>query len=68
MTLLANYVAPPPGRAKIFGDDVDRQELVERLRTATPAEIKTYVENQVTSLASAKVLLAKILLVLSTTV
>jgi hypothetical protein len=52
-------------RNESFASDSERQELLARLHTATPVQIKNYVENNVTSLATAKTLLAKVLLVLS---
>lgn len=45
--------------------DPDAQDLLDRLSTATPAQVKAYVQANVTDLASAKLLLAKILLLLS---
>jgi hypothetical protein len=45
--------------------DVDLSDLRDRLRSASAAQIKTYVQNNVTDLASAKVLFAKILLLLA---
>jgi hypothetical protein len=65
----AAHAPPPPTpeqiRAETFNVDADRIEMLDRLRSATPAQIKTYVQNNVTDLASAKVVLAKILLILS---
>lgn len=65
-------VAPPPPeptadqlRVQSFDADSDRQELLNRLRSATPAQIKSYVTSSVTDLASARSLLTKVLLVLS---
>ncbi len=45
--------------------DTDYQDALARLKGATPAQIRTYVQNNVTDLASAKALLAKILIFLS---
>lgn len=63
------YVPPPPSpeavRDATFLSDVDRQDLMTRLTTATPAQIKNYVETNVTNLATAKTLLSKIILVLA---
>lgn len=46
--------------------DANYKDLVSKLKGATPAQIQTYVTNNVTDLPSAKVLLAKILLILGT--
>ena len=48
-----------------FMSDADRLDLVTRLKTATPNQIKNYVDSNVTDLASAKVLLMKMLLALA---
>jgi len=65
----AAHAPPPPTPTQIrvdeFNADADRIDLLNRLRSATPAQIKTYVTNNVTDLASARVLLMKILLILS---
>jgi hypothetical protein len=64
------YVPPPADPVQLrdaeFRLDTERQELLTKLTSATPAQIKAYVDAQVTSLASAKVLLAKMLLVMAT--
>lgn len=52
-------------REQTFVADTDRQELLNQLLTATPAQIKNYVNNNVTDLASAKILLSKIILLLA---
>ncbi len=66
------YVAPSPTaddiRVAAFLSDIDRQALVTAVQTATPAQIKTFVTNNVTDLASARVMLMKILLLISMTV
>jgi hypothetical protein len=49
-------------RFNVFRADTDRQDLVNNIAKKTPAQIKTYVQNNVTDLASAKILMAKILL------
>lgn len=53
-------------RDQAFKADIDLQDLLTRLTAATPAQLKNYVNNNVTDLASARVLLMKILLILST--
>lgn len=47
-------------------DDARRAALVAKLRTATAAEISQYVDDEVVDLASARTMLKRILLVLST--
>lgn len=58
-------VADETARIAGIHSDADCQELTNRLAGASAAQIKTYVQNNVTDLASAKVLLAKMLLVMS---
>lgn len=45
--------------------DAERAELLNRLKTATPAQIRTYVNNNVTDLASAKLMMARILVLIA---
>jgi len=52
-------------RKSSFDADATRADLLARLRTATPAQINTYVDANVTDLASARALFKKILLVLA---
>jgi hypothetical protein len=52
-------------REQTFVADTDRQDIISRLQTATPDQIKAYVQSNVTDLASAKTLLARTLLALS---
>lgn len=64
------YVEPPENIARkqreaAFNADTVRMDLLDRLRTATPTQINTYVDNQVTDLASARTMFKRILLVLS---
>ncbi len=54
-------------RKATFDADATRQELITQLSTATPAQINTYVNNNVTDLAGARALFKKILLVLANT-
>jgi len=42
-----------------------RDELVTKLKTATPAEIDTWVDNQVTDVASARLMFKRILLLIA---
>jgi hypothetical protein len=44
--------------------DANFQSLIGNFMTATPSQIQTYVNNNVTDLASAKALLAKILVIM----
>jgi hypothetical protein len=47
-----------------FDADATRADLLARLATATPAQINSYVDTNVTNLAEARTLLKRILLVL----
>jgi len=63
-------ILPPQGddyfaRRDQFTADTDLQDLLARVQAATPAQVKTYVNTNVTDLASAKILLAKIILLLA---
>lgn len=49
-----------------FKTDADRIDLINRLTSATPVQIKNYVDTNVTNLAAAKVLLTKMLLIMAT--
>jgi hypothetical protein len=51
----------PQQQVDIEGD-ADYWDLRDRFQSASPAQIKTYVQSNVTDLASAKTLLIKILL------
>lgn len=69
----APYVAPPPTavqlRAADFLSDVDRQAIVTQVADATPAQIKTYVNNNFPSLTVAeRLIIAKIILLVSMTI
>lgn len=55
-------------RDAAFTNDTERMILVERLRNATPAQIRTYMNNNVTDLASARLMLTRLALVLATIV
>lgn len=64
------YVRPPAEtvreeRQAAFDADATRADLLERLRNATPAQINTYVDSNVTNLADARALFKRILLVLA---
>jgi hypothetical protein len=52
-------------RQNTFYADIDIQDLLSKIQAATPAQIKTYVTNNVTDLASARVLLTKMLLLIA---
>ncbi len=66
------YVAPDPTadqiRAAAWLADADRQNLITQIANATPAQVKAYVNTNVTDLASAKVLLTKIILLVGMTI
>jgi hypothetical protein len=65
-----DYTAPTPTevREAAFATDADRIDLLNKLLAATPAQIKAYVQNNVTDLASARVMMMKILLLLATAI
>lgn len=48
--------------------DVDRQAIVAAIRNATPAQIKAYVNNNVTDLASARAMLRNLALLVALTI
>jgi hypothetical protein len=66
------YVAPAPTgdevRSAQFNSDTDRQDIVTAAANATPQQIKNYINNNVTDLASAKVMLIKLALLVSKTI
>lgn len=53
-------------RKASFDADATRADLMNRLATATPAQINSYVDANVTNIAEARALFKRILLVLST--
>lgn len=67
----APYVAPPPTAKKIRADafkaDIDRKALINAIKNATPAQIKTYINNNVTDLASARTMLYRLTLLVALT-
>jgi hypothetical protein len=60
---------PPPTEAEVRNDairtDPDNVAMIERLRSATPDQIRAYVNTNVTDMASAKAMMARILVLLS---
>lgn len=52
-------------RRAAFDADAFRADLLERLRSASPAQISAYVDNNVTNLVEARALFKRILLVLA---
>lgn len=48
--------------------DVRRQDMVDKLRTATPQQISDYIDSNVKDLASARAMLKRIVFVLATVV
>ena len=62
----APYVAPPPTpfelREAAFLADTTRAEMVDKLKNATPDQIKTYITNNVTNLAEARTMLIRLAL------
>lgn len=61
----APYVKPLPSaedhRAEIFKSDAGRADLMTRLRTATPAQIDAFIDNNVTTIAQARAVFKAIL-------
>lgn len=59
------YVKPPPSsedlRAETFRSDVGRSDLMTRIRTATPAQIDAFIDNNVTNIAQARAIFKAIL-------
>jgi hypothetical protein len=62
---LAVSADPTYVRTKSFRDDAGRIDLLTRLRTATPAQIDTWVENNVTTLAQARAVFKAIIKVIA---
>lgn len=66
-----NTPDPAPGptaeetRENALLGDTDRQAIINAIRTATPTQIKNYVNNNVTDLASARQMLMRILLLVA---
>jgi hypothetical protein len=52
-------------RREAIRTDPERVDLLNRLRTATAAQIRTYVDNNVTNLASAREMLKRILILIA---
>lgn len=52
-------------RIESLKTDATRLDLLEKLKRATPAQISSYVDNNVTDLASARALFKRILLVMA---
>ena len=58
-------IAAENARRDAVKADVDAAALIAQLSTATPAQINTFVNNQVNDLADARLMFKRILLVLS---
>jgi hypothetical protein len=58
-------LAPQRNRATTFRDDPSRADLIQRLQNATPQQIDTWVDNNITSIAAARALFKAILKVLA---
>lgn len=52
-------------RTTAFNNDTDRQAFVAAVKNATPAQIKTYINNNVTDLASARTMLYRLTLLVA---
>lgn len=64
-TALTNFDPLAPTRLSVFASDAGAQDLVNRLKTATVAQIDTWLTNNVTNLAQARTVLAAIIKVLA---
>lgn len=76
-TYLAGQFTPPPppppdirppddiARDTAFLNDLDRQDIVSRVKTATPDQIRTWIMSNVTDLPTARVLLIKLALLVA---
>lgn len=60
-------IAADAARDAAMASDVDRQDILAKIATATPTQIKNYINNNVTDLASAKVFLMKLTLLVART-
>lgn len=63
--VVTNHNAAALTNKLAMAQDTNFTDLQSKLANATPAQVATYVNNNVTDLASAKVLLTKIILVLA---
>jgi hypothetical protein len=52
-------------RQGTFASDADRIDMLNRLKTATAAQIRTYVDNNVTNVAGAREMLKRILILIA---
>lgn len=63
------YEAPPPSAEELCDEallaDADRQALLSAIRTATPGQIKTYIQNNVTDMPSARLMLIRLTLLVA---
>lgn len=61
-------LSTPPSAVRLatFQSDTNRQAILAAIGNATPAQVASYVNNNVTDLASAKAMLVKITLLLAT--
>lgn len=66
------YIAPDPvqianqQRQTAFQADNNRQAMITALTSATPAQLQTYINNNVTDLPSARLMLYRLALVVAT--
>lgn len=63
-------VISPPPTANLIRElallaDIDRQEVYNAIRDASPAQIKSYIQTNVTDLASARAMLIRIALLIA---
>lgn len=59
---------PDEVRLDTFKIEADRNDMADKLRNATPAQIDTYIDNNVTNLAQARAFLKALSKVLATVV
>ena len=58
---IASADAAEASRVAAFRGDTSRADLVDRLKTASPSQVDTWVDNNVTNLAGARAVLKAIL-------
>jgi hypothetical protein len=65
------YIAPPPNSEDIrttqFNNDIDRQTIVTNLRDKTPDQIKQWINNNATDLATTRQMLIRLTLLIAKT-
>lgn len=64
-TNVQNAITAEAARVATFTSDIDRADILNRLKTATASQIKSYINTNVTDLASAKLMLSRILVLIA---